>query len=133
MTITGIDKLKTRFAKLGRDLLKAAHPAMLSGGDDMVATARLLVPVDQGELRATIRRSEIVKTRRKRNDMVEVLAGDESTIVGKTKQFQLARIIEFGTKDHPAEPFMRPAQRRHNGPIRAKMRRAISAAIKSGL
>lgn len=131
--VEGIDKLKHTFEKLGRDLLKAAHPAMLEGGDAIVASARLLVPVDEGDLRATIRRSGILKTRRKGNDMVEVSAGDESTIVGKSKQFQLARIIEFGTATKQAEPFMRPAQRRHNGPIRQRMRRAISDAIKSGL
>lgn len=130
--VEGIDKLKRNFQKLGRDLMKAAHPAMLEGGDAIVASARLLVPVDEGDLRATIRRSEIEKTRRAGNDMVEVLAGDASTVVGKTRQFQLARIIEFGTSSVPAEPFMRPALRRHRGAIRQRMRRAISAAIKAG-
>lgn len=132
MTVEGIDKLKANFAKLGRSLLRAAHPAMLEGADDIVNTAKLLVPVESGQLRNTIRRSGIKKTRRKQNDMVEVLAGDETTTVGTSKNFQLARIVEFGTTSFRAEPFMRPALRRHRGPITQRMRNAISDAIKRG-
>lgn len=127
--VDGIDKLKARFDKLGKKLLVAAHPAMLEGGDNIVATARLLVPVDEGHLRSTIRRSEILKTRKKQNDMVEVSAGDETTLVGTTKQFNLARIIEWGTQSRTAEPYMRPALRRWKGPIRSKIRKALTAAI----
>lgn len=132
MSVQGISKLKANFKRLGRELLTAAHPAMLQGADDVVATARLLVPVDEGDLRATIRRSGIMKTRRRGNDMVQVLAGDQSTTVGKSKNFQLARIVEFGTTSFRAEPFMRPAMRRSRGPIVQAMRKAISDAIKKG-
>lgn len=127
--IEGIDKLKARFNRLGKGLLVAAHPAMLEGGDKIAATARLLVPVDQGQLHSTIRRSEIKKTRRKQNDMVEVLAGDETTLVGTGKQFNLARIIEWGTQSQVAEPYMRPATRRWRGPIRSAIRKALIKEI----
>jgi HK97 gp10 family phage protein len=133
MSVEGIARLKAQFAKLGRGLLTAAHPAMLDGAAKVVETAKLIVPSDTGELRSTITHSGIMKTRRAKNDMVEISAGDARTIVGKAKQFQLARIIEFGTHHVPAQPFMRPAMRRHQRTITAAMRRAIRDQLEKDL
>lgn len=102
---------------------------MLAGADKVVATARLLVPRDSGHLASTIRRSGIQQTKHA-NLMVEVMAGDATTVVGARKNFQLARLIEFGTQSRSAEPYMRPAMRRHRNAIRGNIRRAMSRAIK---
>jgi HK97 gp10 family phage protein len=133
MTVEGIDKLKANFVRLGKKLSVAAHPAMLEGADRVVQTAKALVPKDTGHLASTIKRSDVEKTRKKQNDMVVISAGDDTTLVGARKQFQLARLIEFGTQNRPAEPYMRPAWRQHKASITSKMRRAISDAIRRGV
>lgn len=127
--IEGIEKLRFRFAKLGKDLMNAAKPAMLEGGDKVVRVARALVPKDTGKLASTIKRSEVRKTK-KGNFVVLVSAGDETTRVGSRKQFQLARLVEFGTQSRPAEPYMRPAWRQNRRSIASTIRKAIAAEIK---
>lgn len=127
--IEGIEKLRLRFAMLGKDLLDAAKPAMLESGDRVVQTARMLVPKDSGHLASTIKRSEVRKTK-KGNVVVLVSAGDESTRVGAGNQFQLARLIEFGHQKRSAQPYMRPAWRQNKRSIAKNIRSAITAEIK---
>lgn len=127
--VEGIDKLKLRFQLYSKKILSEARPAMLAGADKVVGTAKLLVPRDSGHLATTIKRSGIQKTK-KGNDMVEISAGDASTTVGARKQFQLARIVEFGAQGRPAQPYLRPAMRRHRNAIRSAMRRAMGRALK---
>lgn len=126
--VDGIPELKARFKKIEGKLLKAGEPALLEGGEKIVAAAKALAPKKSGRLAATIRSTGMERTRNHGNPMVRVLAG-EGYIVGKSAKWNLARIIEYGTKKQRAEPFLRPSARRLRGPIRAAVRRAIMQAI----
>lgn len=130
--VEGIPKLRAYFATVEKQLLEAAIPPMLDGAEKIAASARQLVPRDTGHLASTIRTTGKEKTRNHGNPMTRVLAGDDSTKVGSpNKIYQLARIKEFGARKsgQAAQPFLRPAARRHRPAIRAAIRRAIMQAV----
>jgi HK97 gp10 family phage protein len=126
----GLDNLKRRLERSGRTLTVVASESLIAAANEIVATARFLVPVDTGRLRESIVASPIKKTQ-KGNLMIEISAGDETTRVGPGNAFQLARIMEFGTRDKTltARPFLLPAYRLNKRAAKrmifAGMRKAI--------
>jgi hypothetical protein len=57
---------------------------------------------------------------------VQTEVGARKAVSGKSgKAFQLARLIEFGTQDHPARPFFFPIWRAY----RRKLRREVSVRV----
>lgn len=120
------------------DAIKFAPVEAMQRGAEVVASDARRMCVSS-EVRATIRVTGLMKSRKKGNPMIQVQAGDASTIVGTTDKFQLARIIEYGThggaksKGPPqmAKPFMRPAWRHNKAGILKEMRAAIRTAIKA--
>lgn len=128
----GLEALKKRLELSGITLKEAVGDALENAAIEIEKTARFMVPVDTGNLRASIKRSE-VKTTEKGNLMIEISAGDETTRVGPGKA-QLARIMEWGTRDRriPAHPFMFPAyrlnKRKAKRLISANMRKVIKVA-----
>lgn len=132
--VDGIPQLSRNLKKLVDDLKKVGYPAMETGADKVVTTAKLLCPKGEtGRLAASIKRSGRMLSSKQHNPMIEVSAGadDPSLIVGTTDKYNLARIKEYGARrsGQEAEPFLRPAMRRH----RPGIRRAIRAAIKKRL
>lgn len=132
--VDGIPQLSARLRKLVDDLKLVAVPAMESGADRVVATARLLCPKGETHrLAASIKRSGLKRSKKKNNPMIEVSAGadDSALIVGKKDKYNLARIKEYGARrsHQQAEPFMRPAMRRHRPGIRRAMRVAIKKRL----
>jgi HK97 gp10 family phage protein len=130
--VQGIDKLRKRLIDdiphQVRDALKAG---MVEAANTIAAAARLRVPVDTGELRSTIRVSDIRVTKFG-NLAISVLAGDETTFVGspgRGVQFQLARLVEFGTQKRAANPFLTTAFRAQRRRARSIIRRAARNAI----
>jgi hypothetical protein len=53
-------------------------------------------------------------------------------MVGSRGQFQLARIMEFGTQEMPANPFFFPSWRTMKRRTRSRIARATRQAIRSG-
>ena len=129
--IQGIDALQARLKRSGQTLTSDASAALLDAGAAVVATAKFMVPKETGHLAASIVCSQ-VKPTRKGNLMVEITAGDETTLVEGRVKFQLAKIIEFGTVNRPPQPFLRPAiklnSRKNRNAIRKAMRNAIKVA-----
>lgn len=126
--VDGIPELKARFERIKHKLMAAVEEPMKEGANKIADSARQLVPRESGRLRASIRVTDLEKTRNHKNPMIRVIAG-EGYIVGKRAKFNLARIKEFGTAKQRAEPFLRPSARRHRPTIRAAIRRAIMQAL----
>ncbi|WP_066298839.1 HK97-gp10 family putative phage morphogenesis protein [Arthrobacter luteolus] len=73
---------------------------------DVVKDAKLLAPVDTGNLRASIGHSDLRSVGR---------AGDLSVEIGPTANYGV--FLELGTSRAPAQPFMGPAADRNEGPF----------------
>lgn len=157
MAILGLDRLNRKFRRLPDLARQEIAAAMEQSANDVVALAKSLVPVKSGNLQRSIgwtwgdapEGSMVLGTvrekgRGKGNMAITIYAGDQTTLVGSRNQFQLARLIEFGTSphenrgkfagsDHPgtqAQPFFYPAWRAGRRRARGRVTRAITRSAK---
>jgi HK97 gp10 family phage protein len=125
--VQGIDRLQRRLIdEIPKDIRAALEAEMVASADRIVAGARLRVPVESGELRDSIQRTEVREGRRG-GLYVAISAGRPTE-----KGYNTARIVEFGTMDTPAQPFLLPAFRLTRRSARTRMRRAVRDAILKG-
>lgn len=101
--------------------------ALSDSGEEMVAKASQLVPVDEGDLRKSIKWSWTRNTQAssQRSPAIVVEAGGESS-----DPAYYGRFVEFGTPDTPKQPFFFPAFRLLRKKIRSRLTRAVTKAIK---
>lgn len=135
--LEGIEKTNRVFRTLSRESRERITDAMNRGLAEMVRDARRLVPVDNGDLKRTVRSTGIRVREDGRAIVGYVIAGD-------TKQTaEAAYRSEFGRKPgghgkidmsrhpgHPPEEFMFPAYWRNRNRARGRIKRAINAAAK---
>lgn len=99
----------------------------------LVREMQSVVPVDSGALRASIKSELVASSSRTVGKMrMVVLAGNGTTTIVQTKsgkQFQLARLIEFGTTKRRARPFFFPIWRAYKRRGRAGISRALRKAL----
>lgn len=125
--VEGIDKLKLRLAdQIPKAVRAALETAMEEGAAMIAAGARLRVPVESGKLRDSIRVSNVYTSRR--GALVIRISAGEQTPDG----YNTGRIVEFGTMDTPAQPFMLPSQRANRKRAERRMRKAMVDAIRKG-
>jgi HK97 gp10 family phage protein len=107
----GFRELDRALAKLERGpTVEQERAALRAGGQLIVEEARRLVPVDTGDLRDSI----AVTDDRDARVYGKVNGADVSVFVGPVGSTEegdvyYARFVEFGTRRHGAQPFMRPA------------------------
>ena len=140
--VDGIKALEKKLTKtIPQTIQKAARDAMEKGAQEVVDMMKRLVPRDTGELASTIgwtwgdapAGSMIIgevgnhsyKTMR-----IVIYAGNEKTRVGSRNQFQLARLMEFGTQNMRAHPFFYGSWRANRKRVRSRITRNIRNAIK---
>jgi HK97 gp10 family phage protein len=125
--VQGIDALKRRLVdEIPKDVRAALEAAMIESATMIVAGARLRVPVETGELRDTVRHGG-VKVGKRGGLYVPITAGERTR-----NGYNTARIVEFGTIDTPAQPFLLPAYRVNRRRAVARMRKATRDAILKG-
>lgn len=123
--VQGIDRLRRALVdELPKEVRAQLEIAMTEGANLIAAGARLRVPVDLGKLRDTIRVSNIYTSRRGAL-VIRISAGERTP-----KGYNTARLIEFGTVDTPAQPFMLPSQRANRKRAERRMRKAMVDAIR---
>tara|TARA_B100000678_G_scaffold271391_1_gene260033 strand:+ start:69 stop:590 length:522 start_codon:yes stop_codon:yes gene_type:complete len=131
----GGKELQAALRELGdeRKIVSAKRHALRKGAEPIIATAKALVPVDEANLRESIKQRAGKKTRMNRGQSREGIDDGDNVvfqIIGIDQNVQpptdVARkdgsgtyrdpgvagtgpMNEFGTPDMPANPFMRPA------------------------
>lgn len=128
--VEGIEKLRRRLVtELPKNVRAAVEAAMIESADRIVAGARLRVPVESGRVRDSIRRTDVREGRRG-GLFVAITAGDATTQTDeKGRRYQVARLLEFGTVNMPAQPFLLPAYHVNRKAARQRIRRAMRDAI----
>lgn len=135
--VEGLDALKRKLAAMSKEIKAEVQVALEKSGAEMVATAKALAPVDEGELRASITMTTAGGStpifggggRTKVGDLaVTVTAGDYFV--------RYAAIVEFGRDSDPpmaARPFFWPAYRSLKKRIKSRNSRAVSKAVKKAI
>lgn len=159
MTVQGLSSLQRKLSALPKAVKEQISKAMESGAEDIVNTARNLVPVDELTLYESIGwtwgnapKGSIVlgRTARRPGDGLRI------TIYAGNNEAFYARWVEFGTQAHNvasgggtvagkkslasggglghpgarAQPFFFPAYRANRRRVRSKIARATNAAAK---
>lgn len=124
--------LNRKLARLPRVAKEEIRKALAKSADEIVAFARSLVPVDDGDLRDSIgwtwkeppRRSVLLGLAKAGDLTVTIFAGDDKAFY--------ARWVEFGTKDGKpgATPFFYPAYRALRKRARSRVSRATTKAAR---
>lgn len=150
----GGKELQAALRELGdpKKAKSAARFALRKGAEPIIATAKALVPVDEGNLRESIKQKagksrredtvfQIIGIDRNVQPPTEVARADGSGTYRDPGVAGVGPIKEFGDPDRPAQPFMRPAFDSRHGraavTIRTELgktieRRAKAAARKTG-
>ena len=127
--VQGIDKLRRRLVdEIPKDVRAALEEAMIESANLIVAGARLRVPVETGELRDSIHRTDI-RVGRRGGFYIAITAGQPT----KGGHYNTARLVEFGTIDTPAQPFLLPSYRANRKRVQTRIRRAMRDAIMKGM
>lgn len=124
--------LEKRLKAIPEAVVTGVRPALVKGAEEIAATMRALVPVDEGDLKSSITVTAPGQTtpayaegggkRTAGSNQALVTAGNEDVGHG--------HLQEFGTVAQEAQPFMRPAERIANPKAQRRINRAIGQAIK---
>jgi HK97 gp10 family phage protein len=126
--VQGIDRLQRLVDQIPKKVRAGLETAMTESAALIAAGARLRVPVETGELRDTIHQTDVREG--KRGGLYVAITAGERT----KNNYNTARIVEFGTMDTPAQPFLLPSYRANRKRAQRRMRKAIVDAIrKTGL
>ena len=142
--VIGLDKLRRKMIALPKAIEAEIRKAMETGAEEMVAMARRLAPVDDGDLRESIgwtwgeapKGSMVIAKGGSTGMTITVYAGNSEAFY--------ARWVEFGTVTHPqggkfggtrhpgttAQPFFFPAWRATRKRVKSRTSRAVSKAAK---
>ncbi|MDE4096670.1 HK97-gp10 family putative phage morphogenesis protein [Phaeobacter gallaeciensis] len=124
--------LGERLKAIPEAVVRDVQPALIKGAEEVAATMRALVPVDEGDLKSSITVTAPGQTtpayaegggkRTAGINQALVTAGNEKVRHG--------HLQEFGTVKQEAQPFMRPGARLAKPKAQRRINRAIGQAIK---
>lgn len=129
--IKGLDALNKKLSRMPAEAKREIKVALEEGADRVVILSRSPAPRDSGDLVNSIRKQP------GRHELaVDVVAGGQQTMrevrEGSGVYYDYAMAQEFGTENHPANPFFYPAWRALKKSIRARLSRAYRDAAKKG-
>lgn len=106
--IVGGKELDAALKRIGPDFeRKIAKGAVRAGANVIAKQAKENAPVDDGTLRNSIR--VVARSKRIGDAVVSVVTRAGKRWRSKNMDAWYAGLIEFGTKNRPATPFLRPA------------------------
>lgn len=125
-------KLEQRLKAIPDAVVSDLHPALIKGAEEVAATMRALVPVDEGDLKESITVTEPGKT-----TPAYAEGGDKRTagsnqalVTVGNKKVRHGHLQEFGTVKQEAQPFMRPGYRLALPKALRRIQRAVGKAVK---
>jgi HK97 gp10 family phage protein len=128
--VLNLDRLNAKLARVPARAKAEIKLALDKGGDEIVRSAKVLVQEDSGDLGRSIQ-----KQPGRHEFEVQVVAGGEATTrpvrKGVDSSYDYAMGNELGTKEMPAQPFLRPAFRLVAKRVNGRVRRAVNKAAKA--
>lgn len=128
-TAEQVARLKSRIEAIPPDARALIQKALNKGADEFISMAQRTAPQDEGDLK-----NSICKEPGNTDLSVRVLAGGPLTTrpvrQGKSATYDYANAIEFGTNVRHAHPFFYSSYRLLRRRIKARIQRAVRAAVK---
>lgn len=133
VSITGLKELRQQLLRKLPDAVKAeVQTALDKSGEEMVQMARALAPVDDGDLRDSIKSTSA-------GNLTPLYGGGGQTKVDELQvrvtagsgKVRYSALVEHGTKKMPAQPFFWPSYRSLRKRFRGRITRALNKALKA--
>lgn len=124
--IRGLDALNRKLKRMPAEAKREIKAALNEGADRVVTLARSLAPVDEGDLRQSIRKEP------GRHELaVDIKAGGALT-QRPVREGVTAPTFDYAAKLEKEQPYFYPAYRALKKSIRARLSRAYRDAAKKG-
>lgn len=130
--LKGSIELEKRLAAIPQEVLENLRPALVKSAEEVAANMHALVPVDEGDLDASIAvtgPNETTPAYAVGGGTVTAAPNQAFVTVGNP-EVRTGHIVEFGSDKMEARPFMLPAFRIAKPRIMRRLSRAVGAAIK---
>lgn len=131
-----VAKIKRNLQRVAKAVEKPVADTLFTQAALIATEMRSFAPVDPdsetpGALKDSVRVEEGRPTDKK-FVVVRIKAGGKKTTRegANGKPYDYARAVEFGTQEHPAQPFFFPVYRARRKEARAAVKRAITKAVK---
>jgi HK97 gp10 family phage protein len=132
MSDGGLSRIQQRLNAIPRTVKEALVPALTKQADTIADTMRVMVPVDKGDLKASIATtgpgemtpyfSQPGGRGLVPENAVAITAGGEEA--------RTPHLVEYGTKKSKAQPYFWPAYRLHRDKAKKALKSAARAAVK---
>lgn len=130
--LKGSAELERRLRHIPQEVLRELRPALVKGAQDIADAMELLVPEDDGDLLASIAVTgpgETTPPYAAGGGSVTMKDNQAVVIVGNI-DVRHGHLQEFGTVNHEAQPFMRPAFRLKKAKVMRRIQSAIAKSIR---
>jgi HK97 gp10 family phage protein len=131
--LKGSAALEKRLLAIPKEMLRELRPALVKGALDIADAMEQLAPEDQGDLVNTITvvgPGETTGPYASGGGSV-TLADNQAAVTVGSPDMRHGHLQEFGTVNHEAQPFMRPAFRLKKAKVMRRIQTAVSKAIKN--
>ena len=125
-------RLKARLDAIPGEILGELRPALVKSAEEVADRMRALVPVDEGDLKASITVTPPGGTTPAyaEGGGQRTASSNQALVTAGAPKVRHGHLVEFGTAKMAPRPFMRPAWRLAKARIERRIKRAISLAIK---
>lgn len=125
-------RLAKRLAVIPASVVAELRPALVKAADDLADTMKALAPEDEGDLKASIAVTPPGGTTPAyaEGGGKRTAAENQALVTVGNPKMRHGHLQEFGTVNHEARPFMRPATRLNRDRAQRRIARAIGAAIR---
>lgn len=124
--------LGARLAAIPEAMVREVRPALIKGAEEVATTMRALVPVDDGDLKASI---TVTAPGQSTPAYAEgggkrTAGSNQALVTVGNEKVRHGHLQEFGTVKQEAQPFMRPGYRLAKPRAQRRIQRAIGQAVR---
>lgn len=124
--------LDARLAAIPQAVVREVQPALIKGAEEVAATMRALVPVDDGDLKASITVTAPGQTTPAYAEAggKRTAGSNQALVTVGNEKVRHGHLQEFGAVKQEAQPFMRPGYRLAKPRAQRRIQRAIGQAVR---
>lgn len=132
MADNGLANFNRRMAAIKKEVREAVTPALMKGAGEITDMMRIAVPKDGGDLRDSIAITPPGGTTPPGSTPKGTWTAGETEVVITVgnEVVRYPALVEYGTKNTPAQPFFWPAVRLTKTRVQRRIKRAITKAVK---
>lgn len=136
MSNPSVAKFKTKMLELREQMRYNTHERLIAMGEEIAENMANAAPKDVGTLAASVRVLDISKvTYGSARLAIKIKAGGPTTLRRSAKSgnvYDYAHAIEFGNREHTAQPFFYPTYRRYRSAWPDKFQETVEETLQKG-